>query len=296
MKSWLVDMGLVGRLRSWAKNLGLAILAIALAVSLQPSFAAALEWYDLLRALPSVIQTVQLSNLSDRQEIELGKQINQEISSQVRISSDRNANNLVRQIGRQLIPQSDRPDLPYTFQVVEDTNLNAFATMGGFIYVNTGTIAAADNQAQLAGVIAHEMGHITGKHVLEQMQQMALAQGVATVVGADRDQLVGIGVQLALKLPHSREAEFDADRRGLLNIAKVGYAPTAMPDFMKKLTNKGQSNNFGLPGFLSTHPATEDRIAALNQMIQSENLTGSQGLNNREYQNRWRQNLARPDR
>jgi len=268
-----------------ARRIALMILAIAFIIFLQPGFAAALDFSDLLRALPSILQTVQLSNLSDAQEVELGKQINQQIASEVRFSRDRNANQLVRQLGQELAAKSDRPELPYTFQVVDDQNINAFATMGGFVYINTGTIAAADNTAQLAGVISHEIGHVTGKHVLAQMRQTAIAQGIATVAGADRDQLVGIGVNLALRLPNSREAEFDADRRGLLNLSRLGYAPRAMPEFMQKLVGKSG----GLPAFLNSHPNTEDRIVSLNQTIQAERLNGWLGLNNREYQNRWRQ-------
>jgi predicted Zn-dependent protease len=129
------------------------------------------------------------------------------------------------------------------------------------------------------------MGHISGRHSLEQMKQMAIAQGIATIAGVADDRLVGIGVNLALRLPNSREAEFDADRRGLLNITKSGFAARAMPAFMQKLTRSGGG---GAPAFLSTHPATEDRISALNQSIQANNLNTSGGLNDADYQRIWR--------
>jgi predicted Zn-dependent protease len=228
---------------------------------------------------------MQLSNVSDRDEVELGKQLDRQLASEVRISRDPAPIALVRSIGEGLIGNSDRPELPYTFQVVEDKNINAFATMGGFVYVNTGTIAAADNRAQLAAVIAHEMGHISGRHALEQIKQMALAQGVASVAGLDRDQFVQIGVQLALRLPNSREAEFDADRRGLMTISRAGYAPQAMPAFMQKLAGKSGD---ALPGFLKTHPGTNERIAALNEQIERNNLYGQGGLNDTKYQRSWR--------
>ena len=262
-----------------------SFMSLLLAVTLNPFIADALDLSDLFRILPSAIQIFQLSNIGDNEEVALGQQIDRQIQQEVRLSRDRAANTLVRRLGQILVPTSDRPNIPYTFRVVDDNNLNAFATMGGFVYINTGTIAAADNVAQLASVIGHEMGHISGRHALEQMKQTAIAQGIATIVGVGDDRLVGIGVDLALRLPNSREAEFDADRRGLLNITKSGFAARAMPAFMRKLAS---SSNGGAPAFLSSHPGTGDRITALNQTIEANNLNSSGGLNDGEYQRIWR--------
>jgi len=261
----------------------MALIACLVSINL-PFAAKALDLRDLLRIIPSAVQIIQLSNLSDQDEVALGQSIDQQIRTQVRISRNPRANQLVKDLGQLLVRSSDRPDIPYTFQVVEDRNLNAFATMGGFVYINTGTIASADNVAQLASVIAHEIGHIAGKHALEQMRQMAIARGIATVAGVQDDRLVNIGVQLALRLPRSREAEFDADRRGVFNLARAGMAPQAMPAFMQKLERMDGT----APDFLRTHPATSDRIAALNEIIRQNNLTGTVGLNDREYQQEWR--------
>ncbi len=259
------------------------VALITFAISLHlPLAVKALDWRDLLRIIPSAIQIIQLSNLSDADEVALGQSIDRQIKTQVRISHNSRANKLVQDLGQLLVRSSDRPDIPYTFQVVEDRSLNAFATMGGFVYVHTGTIAAADNLAQLASVIAHEIGHIAGKHALEQMRQMAIARGIATVAGVQDDRLVNLGVQLALRLPRSREDEFDADRRGVFNLARAGFAPQAMPAFMEKLEQGSGAT------FLSTHPATADRIVALNEIIRQHNLTGTIGLNDREYQQEWR--------
>lgn len=272
-------------LKRYQRFLLASILTTVLAINFNPAIAEALDWTDLFRAVPSVIQVMQLSSVSDQDEVQLGRQLDRRLASEVRISRDPAANALVRAIGEGLVRNSDRPNLPYTFQVVDDKNINAFATMGGFVYINTGTIASADNRAQLAGVIAHEMGHISGRHALEQIKQMALAQGVASVAGLDRDQFVQLGVQLALRLPNSREAEFDADRRGLETITRSGYAPQALPAFLQKLASK--SGN-GAPGFLSTHPGANERISALNERIERENLYGQGGLNDTKYQRSWR--------
>ncbi|AFY72922.1 Peptidase family M48 [Synechococcus sp. PCC 7502] len=271
-------------LRRCRKFLLAVVITTLLAILVNPYSAHSLDLSDLLRIVPSVIQVVEISNISDTDEVKLGSQINRNILSQVRLSRNREANNLVKSIGAELVPQSDRPNIPYTFQVVDDPDINAFATMGGFVYINTGTIAAADNRAQLASVIAHEMGHIAGRHALEQVKQQAITQGIVSIVGADRNQIVNIGTELALRLPNSREAEFDADRRGLQNLNNADYAVQAMPDFMQKLARS--SNN--APDFLNTHPAVKDRIVALNQMIRDNSLQGYKGLDNTAYQKRWR--------
>ncbi len=273
------------RLQHYWKFAIASLMSLLLAISLNPFAANALDLFDLFRVLPSAIQIIQLSSIDDNGEVSLGQQIDSQIQQEVRISRDPAANALVSRLGQILVPTSDRPNIPYTFRVVDDTSLNAFATMGGFVYINTGTIAAADNVAQLASVIGHEIGHITGRHSLEQMKQMAIAQGIATIAGVADDRLVGIGVNLALRLPNSREAEFDADRRGLLNITKSGFAARAMPAFMQKLASSGGG---GAPAFLSSHPATGDRINALNQSIQENNLNTSGGLNDADYQRIWR--------
>lgn len=234
------------------------------------------------------IQVIQLSNLSDRQEVSIGEQINKELTgSEVKIYRDRAATRYVDEIGQLLAQQSDRANIPYTFQIVDDDGINAFATMGGFVYVNKGLMAAADNEAQLASVIAHEIGHIVARHSVKQMRQMAIAQGVASAAGLDRNLAVQIGVELALRRPHSREAEYQADRLGLQMLGQAGYAQSAMIDFMKKLLNKSSP-----PTFLSTHPATSDRIAAMSQSIDPARADRGEGLNNAAYRQKIRQFLG----
>jgi predicted Zn-dependent protease len=233
------------------------------------------------------IQVIQLSNLSDRQEVALGQQINRQLTnSEFNIYRDRATLAYINRIGQRLAEESDRPDIPYTFQVIDDDKINAFATMGGFIYVNKGLMAAADNEAQLASVIGHEIGHISARHSIQQMRQMAIASGLAAATGLDRSQVVQIGVELALRRPHSRQAEYEADSLGLQTMGRAGYAQSAMVDFMKKLLNRPSP-----PSILSTHPATADRIAAISQEI-DPNLASGEGLNDAAYRQEIRRLLG----
>lgn len=258
------------------------ILSVAIALGLwlgQPIVAQAIPWVDLIIR---GVQIVQLSSLGDQQEVALGRQINaQLVGSQVRISRDRNLTNYINQIGQRLAAKSTRPNIPYTFQVVDNDAVNAFATMGGFVYVHTGLIRTADNEAQLASVIGHEIGHVAARHAVNQMKDAAIAGGVATAAGLDRNKAVAIGVDLALNRPNSRRDEFQADDLGLKMLTSAGYAPSAMPAFMTKLIRGGGGS---VPTFLSTHPATQDRVARLNQAISGRNATVGDGLDSAAYQ------------
>ncbi|MBI4780464.1 MAG: M48 family metalloprotease [Oscillatoriophycideae cyanobacterium NC_groundwater_1537_Pr4_S-0.65um_50_18] len=264
--------------RRWFYGLISLTIALGLVVG-TPSPSPALPLIELLFR---GIQLIQLSSMSDSQEVSLGSRINQQLTSkELKIYSDRTITDYVNQIGQKLVPQSDRPDIPYVFQVVDMDAVNAFATMGGYVYVTKGLMKTADNEAQLASVIGHEIGHIAARHAVEQMRQRALEAGLASAAGLDRNTAVSIGVELAINRPNSRQAEFEADQKGLANIQKAGYAPSAMVAFMNKLQSQRS-----VPSFLSTHPATGDRVEALNQAIDPETANTGTGLDGAAYRSK----------
>lgn len=267
--------------RRWLYPLLSVVIALSLVLG-SPQVTQARPWFDLIFR---GVQILQLSNISPRQEIQIGQQINQQlVGSEIQLYRNSEINRYVDQIGQRLAQESTRTDIPYKFQVVNDKNINAFATMGGFVYVNTGLLTAADNEAQLASVMAHEIGHIAGRHAIGQMRQQAIAQGVAAAAGLDRNLAVQIGVDLALRRPHSRQDEVEADELGLDTLQNAGYAPVAMVDFMEKLLKKGGS----VPTFLSTHPATSDRINALEQAIDPARSNVGDGLDTNAYRSKIR--------
>ncbi|BAZ09009.1 hypothetical protein NIES4071_08150 [Calothrix sp. NIES-4071] len=230
-----------------------------------PEASLAIPWLELLLR---GAQVVQLYSISDEEEIQLGRQINEQLisSGQIQLYRNQEANRYVNQIGQRLAANSTRPNIPYTFQVVQDNSINAFATAGGYVYVTTGLLRAVDNEAQLAAVLAHEIGHIASRHSIEQMRQTAITRGLASAAGLDRSTAVQLGVELALQRPRSREDEYEADRRGIETLARAGYDQRAMIAFLQKLRNQPTP-----PTFLSTHPAPDDRIAALLRAISSNN-------------------------
>ncbi|MBE9204248.1 M48 family metallopeptidase [Synechocystis salina LEGE 06099] len=239
------------------------------------------SWMNLLL---QGLQVIQLSNLSDQQEVRLGQQINQQLyqRGEFRPHGDRQLQSYINEIGQRLARTSSRPNIPYTFQVVDDRRINAFATMGGFVYVNTGLIAAAENEAELASVIAHEIAHIAERHAVTRMRDVGLSQGLISAAGMRENNIVQMAMQLGFNLPMSREDELSADAMGLRNLVRAGYAPAGMVSFMEKL----QRQSGAAPEFLSSHPLTQNRITSLRRSIPPQYLYQGDGLDSQAYSRR----------
>ncbi|MEO1620519.1 MAG: M48 family metallopeptidase [Cyanobacteria bacterium J06632_3] len=242
---------------------GLVSLTLVLGIGVATAQPSQAGWLDLLF---NGVRVLQLSSMTDAQEVDLGAGINRQLieSGQINVFEGATLNAYVDEIGQTLADVSDRPNLPYTFQIVEDDAVNAFATMGGYVYVTTGLMAAADNEAELAGVIGHEIGHIAGRHAVKQMRQAAITQGITGALGVNQDRLVNIGTQIALQLPASRSDEYEADRHGFHSMGRAGYDQTGMVSFMQKLVRRGAP-----PEFLSTHPDARNRVSSLQQLDES---------------------------
>lgn len=282
MFNYTVNLFSFFRRQRWLYGLLTIVIALTIGLSTsQPSYAGR-WWEEIFRG---GVQAIQLQNLSDQQEVEFGRQINQELvrSGKINLSQNRRLNSYIQSVGRRLAPQSARPKLSYSFQVVNDNSVNAFATMGGYVYVHTGLIKLASNEAELASVMAHEIGHIVGKHSIKQMRNAAIKQGLLNAAGLDQKTWVTIGVQLVYDLPYSRKDEIEADQLGLKNLTRAGYAPAAMVSFMQKLMAQGDSS---APAVLSTHPNTAYRIQKLQEAINPRTANVGDGLDQQAYRNR----------
>jgi predicted Zn-dependent protease len=186
---------------------------------------------------------------------------------------DAQLNDYVSRIGRRLAsaPEADR--YPYTFKVINESSINAFALPGGPTYVHTGLIRAAENEAQLAGVMAHEIAHVALRHGTHQASKANAVQLPAMILGgilggggSMLGQLAQLGIGVganSLLLKYSRDAERDADRLGARMMAQAGYNPLEMARFFEKLQAQGSR---GGPAFLSSHPDPGNRI----QIVQEE--------------------------
>lgn len=213
---------------------------------------------------------------SKDQDVQLGKEAAGEIEKEVQVVNDRRLTDYVSSIGQKLAKVSQDPSYPFTFKVVADPSINAFALPGGPIYVNSGLIAAADNEAQMAGVIAHEVGHVVLRHSTNQASKRsifqipaALAAGALGNSGGLLGSLANAGVGFGLNsvfLKYSRSAEHDADIVGARMMAAAGYSPVEMAKFFQKLEEAGGG---GGPQFLSDHPNPGNRVQYVTEEIQS---------------------------
>jgi hypothetical protein len=187
---------------------------------------------------------------------------------------DAQLNNYVQQIGRKLASTPEADKYPYTFKVINDPSINAFALPGGPTFVHTGLIKAADNEAQLAGVMAHEIAHVALRHGTHQASKANAVQLPAMILGGILGgdggmlgQLAQLGIGLganSLLLKYSRDAERDADRLGARMMAQAGYNPLEMARFFEKLQAQGGR---GGPAFLSSHPDPGNRVSIVQEEI-----------------------------
>lgn len=212
---------------------------------------------------------------SPAQDVQLGKEAAAEIEKQVAVVNNQPLVDYVNNIGKKLIAQPEAGQYPYTFKVVYDKSINAFALPGGPSYVHTGLILAADNEAQIAGVVAHEVAHVALRHGTSQVtkaQALQLLAGLGGVVagGGLLGQLAQMGAGLganSLILKFSRSAESDADLLGARMMAKAGYDPIEMAKFFEKLEAQEQSSGRSIPQFLSDHPNPGNRVKAVSAEV-----------------------------
>ncbi len=234
---------------------------------------------NIFDAIRGTVQYIQVSNISDEQEVAIGQQTNEQVLSQYQLHNNAQIQEYVSNLGQELVTNSDSRDIPFNFQVVASDEINAFATPGGFVYVTTGLLKAAENRAQLASVVAHEIAHINERHGVKNLQKAVAAQGIASTVGVDTNTLAQVAYQLTVDLPQSRSFEYEADRSGLIILQQTGYPAEAFAQFLTKLEDSG-----GTPEFLRTHPSSENRIEAVTQKAQASEAANNKGLDNAEYQ------------
>jgi len=211
--------------------------------------------------------------LSTEQEVELGKQVSAEVEKQEKMLDDAAIQAYVGQIGQRLARVSSRQDIAYTFKVFDapDT-VNAFALPGGNMYIYTGLMKICQNEAELAAVMAHEMGHVAARHHGESMTRQYGYNLIASLLLGDNPkaaaQLAAGLIGQTITARYSREQEREADALGMEFMFRAGYSPDAMISFMQKLqAEESKGGGQWLPIFAS-HPPTTERLQLLGAMLQ----------------------------
>jgi predicted Zn-dependent protease len=210
---------------------------------------------------------------SIEKEIGLGKQLASEVERQAKIINDPVIAEYVNRVGQNLVRNSDAK-VPFTIKVIDSEEVNAFALPGGFFFVNSGLILKADNEAELAGVMAHEIAHVAARHGTRQATRGEIAQlGMIPLVFMGGWTGYGIYQAASVLVPvtflkFSRGFESEADMLGLEYMYKAGYDPTAFVDFFEKVETMEKRKPGTMAKVFSTHPMTDDRIRAAQKNIQ----------------------------
>jgi len=213
--------------------------------------------------------------ISDEQEVQLGEEVDAEIRSQYTLRADNDAVTIwARELSVPIIAASTGWRNPddfggYQVDVIDDDQLvNAFAAPGGFVYISTGLIMTAGSCAEIAGVVSHELAHVTERHTVESLEQQYAAQEIIGWFLGDAlaGDIAKIIYALVVDTAFSRDDEAEADDVGLQIVYDAGYNPYGLVDFFETLLAM-EGNGIGYPDFLSTHPATEERVSELKSLI-----------------------------
>jgi predicted Zn-dependent protease len=232
----------------------------------------------------------ELALISEEQEIAMGQQAATEVEASLGLVDDAELQRYVQEIGAALAAGSQRPNLPWRFRVVEDPTPNAFALPGGFIYVTRGMMNFMENEAELATVLGHEIGHVTARHSVQQMSRQQLAQlglGIGAILSPTVAELGGTisgGLQL-LFLKYGRDDERQSDELGFGYALQAGYDVREMDDVFAVLQRIGESEGSSpVPAWASTHPDPGERVETAQQRIAAlQQPAGQLRLDRTEY-------------
>lgn len=216
----------------------------------------------------------EFSLMSEAQEIQIGQEMDVEVRRQMGVYEDADLQRYVQDIGLRLARVSQRPNLPWHFAVVDAPAVNAFALPGGYIYLTRGILPFLDNEAELAGVLGHEIGHVTARHSAQQYTQ-ATSAGIGltllSIFVPEARPLQGVAETAlgVLFLKHGRDDELQADKLGVGYAAEVGWDPAGVAGMLNTLSrlDEASGSRKGVPNWLSTHPEPAARVQQIQPII-----------------------------
>ena len=212
-------------------------------------------------------------NITEEEEIKLGADVSAKIRTRFGVAQDAAVHKYVTLVGNTLTDQTSRPKLPWTFIVLDTDGVNAFAAPGGYVHITRGALALIKSEAELAGVLGHEIAHVAQKHTVNAIRKAKGVQIGTSETSSNRGAFLGAlanrAYEMVLENSFDRGDELDADREGILIVQKAGYAGTGLSEFLARLAerNKGQAEKNGL---FASHPETQERIAKVKQLAASK--------------------------
>lgn len=231
-----------------------------------------------------------LKKPSQQEEVQLGREITGNLLGASALVKDDSLQQYVNQVGRWVALQSERPDLPWHFGVIESNDVNAFAAPGGYVIITKGLYRKLGSEADLAGVLAHEIGHVIKKHHLKVIQkQQLLSLGASLLgesVGKDNNtvqKLIGSGAEICAR-SLDKDAEFEADRIGVVLAGRAGYDPYGLPSVLGEIGHGGKDDG-SVALLFKTHPHPDERLAKLGNAIGNrfDKITNGKTLEDRLY-------------
>ncbi len=261
-------------MKTWSTRFGTALLATALVLPVGVARAQQKGSEADVNAIGNRKVGHGLDFYSLEKEIALGKQLAQEVDRSAKFIEDPVVNEYVNRVGQNLVRNSDA-QVPFTIKVIDSDQVNAFALPGGFFYVNSGLILRADEESELAGVMAHEISHVIARHgtrnaTKADIMQMASIPLILLGPGGWAGYGIYQGLNLAVPLTFlkfSRDAEREADYLGLQYMYKAGYDPNSFVTFFEKVEAEERKRPGTVPRVFATHPPTPDRVEAAQKEI-----------------------------
>jgi predicted Zn-dependent protease len=212
-----------------------------------------------------------LKSPSREEEVQLGRQITGNLLGAAPLVKDAALQKYVNEVGRWVASQSERPDLPWHFGVIESEDINAFAAPGGYVIITKGLYRKLENEAQLAGVLGHEIAHVVRKHHLKLLQKTQLLNIGAKLLGSKLGEgndtvqkVIGNGAEI-LARGLDKNAEYEADRMGVILAARSGYEPFGLPEVLQSISQTANDSRVAL--LYKTHPHPDDRLTHLGDAI-----------------------------
>jgi predicted Zn-dependent protease len=217
----------------------------------------------------------------------MGAAYDSQVVAEIGLYPDQALQSYVAELGKKLAATSERPSLPWTFRVVDDPSVNAFAVPGGHVYVTRGILTHITNEAQLATVMGHEIGHVTARHTAHEMSKQELAQlglVVGSIASTQVAQYAGLASQAlqVLFLKFSRDDENQADELGVRYSSRANYDSRQMVDVMQMLDHLEAQSGGKLPEWLATHPDPGNRISHINSLLSKVTTDFASATINRE--------------
>lgn len=247
---------------------------IILLLALSMPFQARAFQLDVGKIKSLVTNASQLREIDEKQEVEIGSGVASNLLGAAPLMPDAHVQKYVNQVGRWVAQQSERSNLVWHFGVLESNDVNAFATPGGYVFITKGLLLNMKSEAELAGVLAHEIGHVLKKHHLKAIQKnaqvglLADALSIATQSSKNTEALnkiAGVGTELYAR-GLDKEDEFEADRIGVVLAARAGYDPYGLPLVLQTLANINPQDS-ALALMFKTHPAPTARLEALDKTM-----------------------------